>query len=87
MSFNLFIFNTLGQKRTLRRNPQRENEATQDPQESSAENRVCKFRTYAQMAQREESIFSFENLDEKGFRQLYSDTLEKLEVITDCKYN
>jgi len=38
------------------------------------------------MACREESIFSFENLDEKGFRQLYSDTLEKLEVITDCKY-
>ena len=38
------------------------------------------------MACREDSIFSFDNLDEKGFRQLYSDTLEKLEVITDCKY-
>jgi len=39
------------------------------------------------MACREDSIFSFENLDEKGFRQLYSDTLEKLEVITDWKTN
>ena len=37
------------------------------------------------MASREESIFNFENLDEKGFKQLYSDTLEKLDMMTDCK--
>jgi hypothetical protein len=37
------------------------------------------------MAMREDSTFSFENIEEKGFRQLYSDVLEKLAITTDCK--
>jgi len=54
----------------LRRNPLRDSETALDTQESSdrLSDKVSKYRTYSQMASREDSIFSFENLDEKGFR-------------------
>lgn len=39
------------------------------------------------MASRDDCIFNFENLEDKGFRQLYSDVLDKLDVITDWKYS
>jgi hypothetical protein len=44
-----------------------------------------KYKSFAQMASREESIFNYQSLEDKGFKSLYSEILEKLDIITDCK--
>lgn len=38
------------------------------------------------MISQEDSFFNYTALEDKGFRQIYSDVLEKLDIMTDCKY-
>ena len=90
MWFYLFkLIGTNFKGRNLRRNPLREVDTALDTQDSSdrqpTESRASKFKSFAQMASRDDSIFNFENLEDKGFRQLYSDVLDKLDIVTDCK--
>ena len=70
-----YLFKHIGTNykgRNLRRNPLREAETALDTQDSSdkqpTESRATKFKSFAQMASREDSLFNFENLEDKGFR-------------------
>jgi heme oxygenase len=38
------------------------------------------------LAGKEGSLFSFDQLDQKGFKQIYSEVLDKLDVLTECKH-
>ena len=59
----------------------------EDPEQNSRSTRqFFKGKTFREMAGKEDSLFSFDQLEQKGFRQIYSDILDKLDVLTDCKY-